>query len=312
MSRVLHGIMAISLVLTFTAGSSEANHRRGSCYCCCSPCAAPAPAQFVERQVTCYRSQLVEQTVTVPVTRCVPVQETYTYTVNMPVTKQVKQLQTVYVEQQKEVTVPVTTCETVTFNETRTITEYTPTTKEIEYLHTTFVPECIDRKVLANNVQQIRKCATFATPLGPTCTGCGHGDLCNPAPGPVALYNSYCIDFLVETQEVTIKQTVLKPVTETRKTTVCEMVASKKEVTVPVCKTVTKTENVKKIVCEKVPVQKEVVVTVCENVAQQQTGTRTVYRTVTENVTHKVTTCQQVPYTITVRVPVAAPGGCCQ
>ncbi len=318
MCRIASWIVALGVTLTFAA-ASEAHHRRGSacCVASCAPCAAPA-VQYVERQVTCYRSQLVEQTVTVPVTRCVPVQETYTYTVNVPVTKQVKQLQTVHVQQQKEVMVPVTTCETVTVNETQTVTEYTQKTKEIEYLHTTFVPECVERKVLSNCVTAVKKPAVFGTVTGAPCTSgcgsCGHGNLCNYMPPPVSLYTSTCTEYLVDTKEVTIKETVLKPVTETRKTTVCEMVASQKQVTVPVCRTETKTTMVKKIVCETVAQQQEVLVNVCTYETRQETGTRTVYRHVTENVTQKVTTCQMVPYTMTVRVPVAVPGsgGCCQ
>src|SRR5438105_13697805 len=109
MRQVASWIVAVGVILTIGGGSSEARHRRGSACCAascddCSPCAAPA-VQYVERQVTCYRSQLVEQTITVPVTRCVPVQETYTVAVSVPVTKQVKQMQTVHVQQQKEVMV---------------------------------------------------------------------------------------------------------------------------------------------------------------------------------------------------------------
>jgi hypothetical protein len=295
MRRVAMSIVAMGVWLTLALGSSDAGHRRGSAWCAaacdsCAPCAGAA-VQHVERQVTCYRAQMVEQTVTVPVTRCVPVQESYSYTVSVPVTKQVKQMQTVYVQKQKEVMVPVTTCETVTVNETRTVTEYTPTTKEVEYLHTTFVPECVDRKVLANRIQPVTQCNTVV--VTPACTsGCGGCGGCNaPCPSPITV-RATCVNYLVSTEEVTIKQTVLKAVTETRKRTVCEMVPSQKQVTVPVCRTETKTTMVKKTVCETVPQQQEVTVNVCTYETRQETGTRTVYRNVTENVTRKVTTCQ--------------------
>jgi hypothetical protein len=312
MRRVASWFVAVVAILTCAQGS-EAGHRRGSVCCAascdgCSPCATSA-AQFLERQVTCYRQQMVEKTVTVPVTKSVPVQENYNYTVSVPVTRQVKQMQTVYVQQQKEVMVPVKVCETVTVNETQTVTEYENVTKEIEVLQTKFVPECVDRLVLANCVQAVKKCATFGTaasppPTGPCSSSCG-SNLCNYVPPPVSLYTSTCTEYLVTTKEVTIKQTILKPVTESIKTTVCEVVAKQKQVTVPVCKTIEKEQLIKKIVCESVPTQQEVLVNVCTTETRQETGTRTVYRTVTENVTQKVMTCQMVPYTTTVRVPVA-------
>jgi len=303
------------------AGFSDAGHRRGSGCCAvapafCAPACAPA-VQYVERQVTCYRPQMVEQTVTQQVTRCVPTQENFSYTVNVPVMRQEKRAQTVMVAQQKEIQVPVTVCVPVTTNETRTVTQYTPTSRVVEYTYNVMVPETVQRKVLSTTFQCVPKQVSVSVPVcrmvPVQCTdSCGN---CYTSCRPVVEYQQ-CTRTIVEriptTQEVTVNEVVCRAEARKGQRTVCEMVPSQQQVTVPVTRMTTQQQMVKRVVCEMVPQQQEVMVNVCSFETRQQTGTRTVYRAVTENVTQKVMVCQMVPYTTTVQVAVPCGTGCCQ
>lgn len=319
--QVLTWFAAAAIMLAFALGTSEAHHRRGSGCCVSAPSCAPAdcgPVQYVERQVTCYRAQAVEQTVTEQVTRCVAVQENFTYAVNVPVTRQEKRTQTVYVQQQKEIQVPVNVCVPVTTNERRTVTEYTPTNKVVNFTYTVMVPETVQRKVLSTTFQCVPRQETIAVPVcrmvPVQCTdACGNCvTTCRPVVETQQVTRTV-MDRVPTTQEVTINEVVCRAENRQGQRTVCEMVASQREVTVPVTRMQVQQQMVRRVVCEVVPQQQEVMVNVCSFETRQQTGTRTVYRPVTENVTRKVLVNQMVPYTTTVRVPVSgACGGCCQ
>jgi hypothetical protein len=320
-------LLAAAAVLTVSLGGSEAgHHRRGSASCV--SCAAPAPCmtsaccapavQYVERQVTCYRTQMVPRTVTQKVTRMVPHQENFQVTVSVPVWKAVKQQQTVYVQQQREVEATINVCVPVTVNEKRKVMECQTVTRQVEYQYTVLKPETVERKVMSTTFTCVPEQVAVTVPVcrmvTVTCVdacGCPH-TTCKPV-----LEYQQCMRTVMKsvphTQEVTVRQIICRPVQQKGTRTVCELVPVEREIVVPVCHMQNTQQKVKRLVCEVVPQQREVMVNVCTYEQRQQPCTRIVMRPETVDVTCTVYECQTVPYTVTQRVPVAVPSGsCCQ
>ena len=95
---------------------------------CASECAAPACAPaapvapvMVATKVTRYKQQWKERQVTENICRIVPRQENYTYTVSVPVTKQVARNITTYDRRTKEVPYTFTVMVPKPYQEKRTV-----------------------------------------------------------------------------------------------------------------------------------------------------------------------------------------------
>jgi len=310
--QFLTAAVAVVACMGLAVGTGSANHRHGGGYDCggCAPVYQDCGPQYQQVQVTRYQQQWVEQEINEVVCRLVPKQENYSYTVQVPVMKAVKQMVTSYQTVQKEVAVPCTVMVPVTDNVKQVVTTYKHVPKEIEVPYTTYTHNTVARKVLQTTFQcvpeqvthQVPVCRTIQVPCCDPCTGCVRYT-CQRV---VELQPVTCtvVRRVPTTTEVTVNEVVCTPVTQMVKRTISECVPVQQEITVPVCRMVAQQQTYKRLVCECVPVQQEVTVNVCHYETRQENATRTVYTQVQENVKRKVQVCQMVPYTTTETVAV--------
>jgi hypothetical protein len=217
-------LLATVAVFAITA-ESQANglfrRQKGCCEApscapaCAAPCAAdcaPAPIQYEERKVTCYKQVMVEKDVEVLVCKNVTTEQKYTYTVCVPVTTQVKRMETY--------------C--------------TPVTKEVDYTYTVMVPRTMQKTVACTTYQcvteMVKECVPVCKIVRNTCVDeCGR---CHTTCERVTVMEerTRCVTKRIPiTTEQVVNYTVCEPVTKAGKRTVCEYVSNQREVLVNVC-----------------------------------------------------------------------------
>lgn len=312
-----HLVLTSAVVLMgWLAADSQAGHRRGGSCCesdCAPACESVAP-QYVERQVTRYKCVQTEREVQQVVSRLVPREEQFTYTVMVPVTTQEVRKQTCYKPVTREVDYTCNVLVPVTTNEKRTITECRMVRKEVEAQVTVMVPETVQQTRTVTYCELERREQQVTVPVCRTvqeqCTdNCGNCyTCCKRVMEEQTVTRVVCVP-VTKTREVTCNVTVCKPQQQTVKRIICEPVTSTREITVPVTRCETQQRTLKRTICEMVPETRDVTVNVTTCKAEQRTGTRTVYDCKRETVTRKVLCNEMVPYTETIKVPVC--NTCC-
>ena len=318
--QIVTTLLAALACASLAVGTTLADHHGSGCGPIGGPVApdfcAPAAPQFAAVQVTRYQPQMVEQEITEVVTRLIPKQENFTYTVQVPVVRPVKQTVTTYRTVQNEVAVPVTVMVPVTDHVKQTVTTYKHVQKPITVPVTTFTHQTVARKVMQTTFQcvptpvthQVPVCRIVHVPCVDPCTGCVHYT-CQRVVDMQTV--THTVNKMVPTtQEVTVNEVVCVPVTQNVQRMVTECVPVPQEVTVPVTRMVAQQQTVKRLVCQVVPQAQEVTVNVCTYEAQQQQGTRTTYTQVQEPVKRRVQVCQMVPVTTTEQVAVGGGHHC--
>lgn len=322
MKQLVFTALAVG-VLGWAVMDADACHRRAGCCapesCGSAPCAvvesqpapAPAPApQFVEQQVTRYKCVTKEKDVQEVVSRLVPREEKYNYTVMVPVTTQQKRTETCYKPVQKQVEYTCTVMVPVTTQEKRTVTECQLVSKEVEYKYTVMVPKTVQEKRTVTYCEMERRLQECVVPVCRVvqvqCTdACGNCyTTCQRVVENQKVTREICVP-VTKTKEVLVNVTVCEAQERVGKRTVCERVMSQREVLVNVVTCQAQARKMTRTVCEMVPETREVLVNVVTCQAEQRVGTRTVYECKQETVTRKVTYTEMVPETVTVRVPVA-------
>lgn len=289
---------------------SQASHRRGSCggseACGPAPCAPVAP-QYVEQQVTRYKCVQKERDVQMVINRLVPREEKYTYTVMVPVTREVSRTETCYKPVHKQVEYTCTVMVPVTTQEKRTITRCQIVQKEVDATYTVMVPKTVQQKRTITYCELERRLQEVTVPVCRTiqvqCQDqCGN---CYTACQRVVEYQKVTREVCVpihKSKEVLVNVTVCEPQVRSCKKIVCHPVTTQTEVVCNVVRCVPQQQKMTRTVCEMVPETRQVVCNVTTCQAEQRTGTRTVYECRAETVTRKCFYNEMVPYTETIRV----------
>jgi len=314
-SAVLSVVAVLGLTLNSEAGHGKFRHQSGcdSGYAYAAPCEtvayAPAPVQYVEQKVTRYKQVMVEKEIEEVVYRQVARQEKFTYSVQVPVTKQEVRKQTYYTQVQKEVPYTYTVCVPVTVAEKRKETIYNRVEKQVPYTYTVAVPRTVQKKVTQTTYQCINENVTETVPVCRTvrvsCVDeCGRCyTRCERVTEMVPV--TRCIVKRVPiTQEVVVNHVICEYENRQGSRTVCELVPVVRDVVVNVCRIENQTRQATRTVCEVVPQVRDVTIQVCSYATEQREGSRTVYNTVNEKVKRRVQYCQMQPYEEIVRVAV--------
>jgi hypothetical protein len=229
-------VLSVVAILGFSVESQARGCRTSCCYteCCVSycesvPCAAPAPApvQYVEHKVTCYKPVTVEIIIDVVVCKPVTREEKFTYNVCVPVTKQVVQK----------------------------VSYLVPVQKEVEFKYTVLVPSTVTKVVK----QTTYKCVTeemtgmksICKPVYVThtdCCGCCY--TCCQYVTEMVPYKYLTYKHVPVVVDVTINEIICTPVVKVGKRMVCEYVTQVKDVTVNVCSYVTEPRVGVRHICE--------------------------------------------------------------
>jgi len=239
-----HLVLTSAIVLLgWLAADSQAGHRRGSACCesvdCCAPaCEAPAP-QYVERQITRYKCVQTEREVQQVVSRMVPREEQFTYTVMVPVTTQETRQQTCYKPVTREVEYTCNVAVPVTTNEKRTITECRLVRKEVEAQVTVMVPKTVQQTrtvsycELERREQQVTVpvCRMVQEQCQDECGRCY--TTCRRVMENQTVTRVICVP-VQKTREVTCNVTICEPQQQTVKRIICEPVSQTREIVVPV------------------------------------------------------------------------------
>lgn len=314
MKRMVFSALAAAFVLcglTITVDAHGRGGRGGQANCCPPPCApvcAPA-VQYVERQVTVYRPQMVEQEVTTKVCEMVPHQEKFVYNVCVPVVRQVKQKQTVYVPQQSWQEYNYTVMQPVTTQQKQRVVNYVQTQRNVETMVTVLQSSVVQRKVkqtvyqcVPQNVQVTVPVCRMVPVTMTDCCGCCY-TTCRPVVENVVC-NRVVMRSVAVQQDVVVNEVVCTPVQQKVTRVVCELVPQESFVMVNVCSYQPVPMKGKRLVCTMVAQVQDVVVNVCTQETRQEQGVRTVYTPSYRDVKTKVYTCQMVPTVVTQRVPV--------
>jgi hypothetical protein len=249
-------VLAALVTLGLMPSLSDAcGRRRGAC-CessrgCGSPCpapCAPAPIQYVERVVTCYKPQMVEKEIVETVCRLVSKEVPYSYDIQVPVVTPTKQI--------------VNVCKTVS--------------EEVPYTYTVLVPHIVKTKRLVTTYQCVTKvvqehvtcCRTIRVPVVDECGHCRYVCQTVTETRPVC---RTVVERIPVQREVEVCQTVCDRVEKKGVRLVCKTVTVPQEVTVNVCSYKTEKKSGVRIVCEVVPEKVKRKVQICTMVPYQQT-----------------------------------------
>ncbi len=329
---------AVAALLVITQDASAFGKRKRGCDApsCDTACAAPAcdtpcasAVSYVDQQVTCYKTEWKTKKVDVDVCEAKWVDVEYKYTVCEPVvTKQtVKVCEMVQTKQQYKYMVNTTVadkvkvkvCQNTWTEQDQKYTYCEPVWGKTKVMRTVCETVCVPTQVA---------CA----PPAPACdSGCGssakrkglfsrlcHKPSCDdpcPAPCPTACAAPCepCVQ-TVMVRQVVQKQVECEVATCTmvqkegvRKVRVCTPTWVEQDSVVYRCVPVEQVGE--RMVCTPTWVDREVPVT--RMVPVEKVGTRRVCQPVMVKKSMDVSYCERVPYTTTIRVPVAAPCAPC-
>jgi hypothetical protein len=303
------GLVTLLPSLSFGSGWLRRGCRDSGCDSApCPPVVVHAPApRYEDRIVTRYRPVTKEREVTEVISRMVPKEEKFSYTVMVPVTRQEKRVETCYVPQHREVEYKYTVLVPHTVKETRRVAYFVPVSKEVEYTYAVLVPH-VHKKIVK---QTFTECRTrLVEDTVPVCRlvrrqhvdECGRCYTTCERVTEMHKVTRRVVDHVPVTRDVEVCEVTCKREERRGTRTVCEMVRREKDV--EVCRVECRPEQRvgKRTICEAVPQKREVVVNVCDYQRQERTGVRTVHVCVPEKVTRKVQYCEMVPYQETVRV----------
>jgi hypothetical protein len=311
MTRVLAamflGAMVCMVVAPLEAWAGGRRYAAGSATCggpVVTPCSGCAqPVQYVPQTVTRYRQEFQERQVPVVRYHTVPTNETYTYQVQVPVTKNVKRQVVEYQTASKQEEHSWTEYQTVTSTEKRQVTEYKSVPKQEEYSYV------VNEFVQATEKRQVVECQTVSKQEEYSWTE--NQTVTSTEKRQVTEYKT-----VSKQEEFTYTENV--PVTKTEKRTrsycvdvptqVTENVARSKTVRVPVCPNPCgPTSYICQTVTEMVPCTRTVVrretrtqeyeCPVTTYNAVQKKGSRTVYSVVPQPKEIEVQVAKIVPVT---------------
>ena len=292
--------------------SSASGGRRGCGDSNCTSCVAEAP-RYEDRVVTRYKCVTKERVVDEVVSRMVPHEEKYTYTVMVPVPTQEKRTVTHYTPQRREVDVKYTHMVPSTVKEVRRMAHFVPVTKVVDYTYFVSIPHT-HKKIVKQTVYECQTRTVEDTV--PVCRlvrrehvdECGRCYTTCERVTEMQKVTRCVVDRVPVTRDVETCETTYTREERKGQKTVCDVERRERDVEVCVVRYTPEERICKRTICEYVPHQREILVNVCHYRSEERTGVRTVYTCVKDTVKRTVAYTEMVPYQETIRVAVG--GGC--